>query len=155
MKVDKCSNESLINKYYPVDYEDTFSRELNGAKELTPDDFLNLTFSKYPKWINWLLSLRAKLVKPLGLKTEGRLSNLVQDSTPNEIIIGDVDKHLTFYCSLWSGPKEGDKQVLRITTVVKYNNSIGRLYFFLIRPFHRIIIYLLLKRSVKMASNLK
>ena len=155
MKVQECNNESLINKYYPVDHEDSSSRVLNGVKELTPDDFLNLTFSKYPKWIDWLLSLRAILVKPLNLKTDDKLINMVQDRTENEIIIGKQDKHLTFYCSLWCSPKENNKQILSITTIVKYNNSIGKLYFFVIRPFHKIIIYYILKRAVNIASNMK
>ena len=155
MKVQECNNQSLINKYYPVDHEDSFSRVLNNAKELTSDDFLNLAFSKYPKWIDWLLSLRNKLVKPLGLKTEGRLPDMVKDQNKNEIIFGKQDKHLTFYCSLWCSPQEDNNQILRITTVVKYNNSIGRLYFFIIHPFHKIIIYSILKRTVNMASTMK
>ena len=155
MRVQECNNESLINKYYPVDYKDSFSRILNGAKELTPDDFLNLTFSKYPKWIDWLLSLRNKLVKPLGLKTGGQFRDMVKDQDKNEIIFGAKDKHLTFYCSLWCSPKEEDKQILRITTVVKYNNFFGKLYFFVIHPFHKIIIYYILKRAVNIATNIK
>ena len=155
MKVQEYNNESLINKYYPVDYEDSISMVLNEAKELTPVIFLNLTFSKYPKWIDRLLSLRNKLVKPLNLKTDGKLINMVQDRAENEIIIGKQDRHLSFYCSLWCSHKKNNKQVLKITTVVKYNNFIGRLYFFIIRPFHKIIIYSILKRSVNIASNIK
>lgn len=37
------------------------------------------------------------------------------------------------------------KQELRITTVVKYNNWLGRAYFFIIRPFHGIIVKSILK----------
>lgn len=153
MKVQKCNDKSLIDRYSPFDYRDSFSRVLSGAKKITPDDFLNIVFVQLPNWIEWLLELRNRLVKPLGLKTEGRLVDLVRDRDENEIVIGDKDKHLTYYCSLWSGTKRDGEQELRITTVVKYNNLGGRLYFFLICPFHKIIISYMLKRAVKIASN--
>ena len=34
-------------------------------------------------------------------------------------------------------------------TVVKFNNRLGRLYFFFIRPFHKVIIRSMLKRVAK------
>ena len=40
-------------------------------------------------------------------------------------------------------------QTFTITTVVKFNNRLGRLYFFFIRPFHKVIIRSMLKRVAK------
>lgn len=37
---------------------------------------------------------------------------------------------------MWCGELRNGKQELRITTVVKDNNWFGRVYFFVIRPFH-------------------
>ena len=58
-------------------------------------------------------------------------------------------KHLTFYAALWCGEKESGGQTFTITTVVKFNNRLGRLYFFFIRPFHKVIIRSMLKRVAK------
>ena len=41
------------------------------------------------------------------------------------------------------------EQTFTITTVVKFNNRLGRLYFFFIRPFHKVIIRSMLKRVAK------
>ena len=40
-------------------------------------------------------------------------------------------------------------QSIRITTVVKYHNSLGKVYFFFIRPFHALICKWLLKRAAR------
>ena len=152
IRIDKVS---LINNYLPADYLDSFSREAAVPKNITPDAFFDMVFSQFPCWIDWLLKLRNTLVKPLGLDTKSRISDSVYERNTNEIIWGIPDKHLNFYVSMWCGSYENGKQELRITTVVKYNNSIGRLYFFIIRPFHKIIISAMLKRSVNMASRMK
>ena len=55
----------------------------------------------------------------------------------------------TFHASLWCGEKEPGGQTFTITTVVKFNNRLGRLYFFFIRPFHKVIIRSMLKRVAK------
>lgn len=45
--------------------------------------------------------------------------------------------------------KEQNIQELIITTIVRYNNWFGRVYFFVISPFHKIIIRSMLNRVVK------
>ena len=60
-------------------------------------------------------------------------------------VLGMPDKHLDFHVSMWCGEYHEGKQELRITTVVKYNNWLGRAYFFIIRPFHGIIVKSILK----------
>ena len=142
IRIDKVS---LINNYLPADYLDSFSRKVIARKNITPDTFFDMVFSQLPCWVNWLLKLRNILVKPLGLDTESRISDQVSERNENEIIWGMADKHLNFHVSMWCGSHKNGKQELRITTVVKYNNLIGKLYFFIIRPFHKIIIYSMLK----------
>ena len=145
---------SLIEKYLPADYSDSFSKEVMTKESITPDAFFNMAFTQFPVWIDWLLKLRNKIVKPLGLDTQSRFSDSVCESNTNEIIWGMPDKHLNFHVSMWCGEHRDGKQELRITTVVKYNNWFGRLYFFVIRPFHRIIIKSILNRIEKRSVNL-
>ena len=136
--------DSLIEKYLPADYSDSFSKEVMTKESITPDAFFDMVFNQFPAWIDWLLKLRNAIVKPLGLDTQSRFSDSVSERSENEIIWGMPDKHLDFHVSMWCGEHRDGKQELRLTTVVKYNNWFGRLYFFVIRPFHGIIIRSLL-----------
>ena len=115
------------------------------GQALTPEDFRNLAFSRFPKWIGWLMNFRNAIVKPLGLDTATRFTDMVLDKNLHEEILGMLDKHLDFHVSMWCGEYHEGKQELRITTVVKYNNWLGRAYFFIIRPFHGIIVKSILK----------
>lgn len=131
---------SLIVNYLPADYIDSFSRIITCEKAITPEDFRNLAFNQFSKWIKLLMNLRNALVKPLGLDTNGKFTDMICASSPSEEVFGKFDKHLDFYVSMWCGEHKDGKQELRITTVVRYNNWLGRFYFFIIRLFHRIII---------------
>ena len=129
----------LIEKYLPADYVDSYSREIVCNQKITPEKFRNLAFNQLPKWIDWLMNLRNAIVKPLGLDTKSKFTDMVSDKNEHEEIFGMT-------VSMWCGEYKNGKQKLRITTIVKYNNRLGRIYFFFIRPFHKIIIYFLLKR---------
>lgn len=148
----KIHKGGLIENYLPADYLDSFSKEIETKENITPDVFFDMAFNQFPTWIDWLLKLRNTIVKPLGLDTTSRFSDSVCERNANEIIWGMPDKHLNFHVSMWCGEHRDGKQELRITTVVKYNNWFGRLYFFAVRPFHRIIIRSLLN-SVENKSH--
>ena len=142
----KIHKGGLIDNYLPADYSDSFSKEVMTQERITPDAFFDMAFNQFPAWIDWLLKLRNTIVKPLGLDTQSRFSDSVCERSVTEIIWGMPDKHLTFNVSMWCGEHKDSKQKLRITTVVKYNNWFGQVYFFFIRPFHRLIIKSILKR---------
>lgn len=144
MNKTKTYKGGLIDNYLPADYIDSFSKEVETKENITPDAFFDMAFNRFPAWIDWLFKLRNKIVKPLGLDTTSRFSDSVCERNANEIIWGMPDKHLNFHVSMWCGEHRDGKQELRITTVVKYNNWFGRLYFFVIRLFHGIIIRSLL-----------
>lgn len=149
----KIYKSVLIDKYLPADYLDSFSKEVVTQENITPDAFLDMAFNRFPVWIDWLLKLRNKFVKPLGLDTTSRFSDSVCERSMNEIIWGMPDKHLNFHVSMWCGEYEDGKQELQITTVVKYNNLFGKLYFFVIKPFHGIIIPSILNGIDKRLKN--
>lgn len=140
MNKTKIHKGDLIDNYLPADYLDSFSKEVEPKENITPDAFFNMAFNQFPTWIDWLLKLRNTIVKPLGLDTTSRFSDSICERNDDEIIWGMPDKHLTFNVSMWCSEHKNGKQELRITTVVKYNNWFGRVYFFVIRPFHGIII---------------
>lgn len=145
----KAPNSTLLNQYLPVDYTDTHQREVKGKEEFKPEELLRVMFTNLPLWIDGLMKLRNIVVKPLGLKGDGfeeHLSKMVQSQNEREIVWGMNDKHLRFYASVWCSEKNGDKQTIGVTTIIKYNNFVGRIYFCMIKPFHKLIIKNLLRR---------
>ena len=149
MKHPAFDESCLLIHYLPADYCDAYSREIECERAITVDDFLDITFNQLPKWVSYLLKLRNALVKPLGLDTSSRLEKIICERNQNEIVFGMPDKHLTFHASLWCSPQEKGRQTLKITTIVTYNNRLGRFYFFIVKPFHKVIISSLLKRVEK------
>ena len=113
------------------------------------DEFADIAFNQLPSWIIRLLKVRNSIVKPFGLNTNRRITDMECERNQHEIIFGMSDKHLTFYVSLWCKVSEANSQTLRITTIVKYHNRLGKLYFFVVRPFHKVIIRSLLERVEK------
>ena len=92
----------LIEKYLPADYVDSYSREIVCNQKITPEKFRNLAFNQLPKWIDWLMNLRNTIVKPLGLDTKSRFTDMVSDKNQYEEIFGMPDSHLDFHVSMVS-----------------------------------------------------
>ena len=63
----------------------------------------------------------------------------------NHLIAELKDKHLDFRFSILIRQEDGITKV-SLSTIVKINNIFGKVYFFLITPFHRLIIPNILKR---------
>ena len=63
----------------------------------------------------------------------------------NHLISELKDKHLDFRFSILIRQEDSITKV-SLTTIVKTNNIFGKVYFFLITPFHRLIIPNILKR---------
>ncbi|MBK8635269.1 MAG: DUF2867 domain-containing protein [Saprospiraceae bacterium] len=110
------------------------------------------------------------MVSIFGLKTAGdhkdRVSQLenfkwqvgeqlglfkVYGINDREVVMGEDDKHLNFRVSMFLNEKPGDpaKKQLTISTVVQFNNWFGKLYFLPVRPFHKIIVPVMLKGIIK------
>jgi hypothetical protein len=127
-----------------------------------------------PKWANSLMSIRDKIVGLFGLKTAQQLTvdkrnhdnfrfepgeqldifKLFSRSV-NELVLGDDDKHLNFRVSLLLDSKSDNKKKRNviITTVVKYRNLFGRIYFIPVRPIHKIIVKGTLKEMIRKIEN--
>ena len=144
---------SLIKKYLPANYKDCFAETLANKPYMSAKDLFSLIFLQYPKWVLYLIKLRDSMVKPFGLKTNKSFENLIVEQNNNEIILGTADKHLTFYVSLFCSDIINKKQTISISTIVKYKNILGRIYFAAIWIFHRIIVHSLFKRAVKKWSS--
>lgn len=141
--------ERAINKYLPADYQDTFSLEVEGNK-LSPKEIILKIFSHDPAWLLTLFKIRGWLVKPFGIETTPiPAENCIIENSEQEAIMRKDDKHLLFYIDVFIEPIGAGIQQIDVTTLVKHHNWLGKTYFFFIKPFHRIIVPMMLKRILK------
>ncbi len=161
--------ESSLLKNTPSDYADSYSMPLN-TKGLAIEQAGECFFTSAPAWVDALLILRDKIVGMIGLKTGSDADNKdalianfkcevgeqlalfkVFDKNENEVILGEDDKHLDFRVSLFLD-RQNNK--LAVSTVVKINNWIGKLYLLPVIPFHKIIVPTIVKGMIRqLASN--
>ncbi|MDR2139133.1 MAG: DUF2867 domain-containing protein [Tannerella sp.] len=163
---------SLARNYLPADYVDVFSTDILEDKRLTPDNLLIAFWTDFPKWVQLLFKLRDRLVKPFGLKTnenendfkhkfeeairssgQFHLMNVLAKS-PNEIVVQLADAHLTAELSIHNEKSNGTQLKINFITVVHFHNVWGKVYFFFVRPFHKMIVKTMMKRSIaKLIKN--
>ncbi len=161
---------SLETKSFKYDYSDCFTHYLtNNGKERDLDifDFAEAFFQPPPKWFQFFLNLRDKLVSPFNLKTGKQNENndkfqknsrwevgsqvglfKLYEVIENEMVLGENDKHLDFRVIL-KYEKGNEKESCSVTTLVKYNNSLGKVYFFFVKPFHRLFVPKLIAYNFK------
>ena len=161
-KTNKIPEYSIVSKNFNnFHYCDSYwivTQTNESLDKITTDIF------QTPKWAEILMGIRNNLVKLIGLNPGGMKKNnniadhypigsravyfKVVDRTEKEIIMAENDKHLNFKVSVLTY-RDGDNVTINLTTLVKYNNFLGRLYFLPVKPFHRMIVISLLKRLLK------
>lgn len=161
----------LYATHKEYDYVDSYRR--GGIEnKCTSVDLGKAFFSCSPKWVEKVFYLRNKIVSLFGLKTSGnhvdrakQLENFkcepgeqmglfkVFETTKNEVIFGEDDKHLNFRVSLFVQPEvevsAAKNKEVTISTIVEFNNWFGKLYFLPVRPFHKLIVPSMLKGMIK------
>ncbi len=157
--ITQLPENSICKKYIEtIDFKDTYKVMLSKTDISIEDIYINV-FAHSPKWINRLLAIRNKIVGVFGLDTYKEPNKVVKENLcvgkktgifkiyalfENEIIAGEDDKHLNFRVSVF---KEKNKAF--ISTLVHYNNWFGKVYFFIIKPFHKAVVKAVLKNAVK------
>ena len=156
-------NSILKDTKKAVDYIDSYSFETTN-NNLSMSELYILIFSTTPKWVDYLLRLRNKIVSVFGLKTEEKKQTHANFSIgdkvgifkmyaiqKNEIVAGEDDKHLNFRVSIY---REVDlKTTVTVSTLVYYNNIFGKIYFAIVAPFHKLIVKSLLKNSANAINS--
>lgn len=158
MQVIKTSipNSSLYAEYIDsVDYFDAFKMDLKD-ETLSAELIYKGMFSTVPEWVEYLMKIRNKVVSLFGLKSVKGDSDLefkvgnragmfhIYFISENEVIAGEDDRHLNFRVSVL---KEAKK--VTVTTLVKYHNWFGKFYMTLIKPFHSLIVQIMMKNYLK------
>lgn len=141
-----------------ISYFDVFkiTRPLDASIDQLAADMFTL-----PAWGAMLMRIRNAVVRPFGLKTSpiekaeaiqnpyspinsqvGPFTVLLRSD--DEIVVGQNDKHLQFRASVYA---DKEASALYLITVVNFLNIYGRIYFFVVRPFHKLIVRTALQRT--------
>lgn len=133
------------------------------ASPVSPDLDMSQVASRLgnvtPDRVRALMKLRNRLVRPFGLVTgdsagtmrDGRAIFPVVSSEPGRVVLGLDDKHLDFRLVIERGAAIDGSATATATTFVRTKNLGGRLYLAAVKPFHRIIVPLMLKQALRAA----
>ena len=134
------------------DVADSFTVALPPGASTDVDVWRRRLFASPPAIVQRLLRLRDVFVRPLGLRTASGDDPLegfpVLGRGEHEVLMGLDDRHLDFRVSLRLLQSGGAAESLQLTTTVTFHGAPGRLYFALIRPFHRRIVPAMLRSAV-------
>ncbi|MEM6737114.1 MAG: DUF2867 domain-containing protein [Bacteroidota bacterium] len=153
-----------------VDYSDQFAKQLDSTDANSIETYARSFFSSAPKWIIRLFKCRNTIVSFLGLKgskipkdrdeiirnCQFNLNDKiglfqVMRKTKDEIILGQNDYHLDFRIIIGKKLVSEDLSLF-ISTEIQFHNFLGKVYFIVIKPFHRLIAQKMLHNMVKTAK---
>lgn len=154
MMVHALTPDASVGQLLPgAQFADTF-RIATDDSTLTARQAAERMFSRSPRWIAALMTLRNSVVKPFGLKTPSHTRAIAANSvgafpviseTPQRLVAGFDDRHLDFRVIVDVSGTVPGRQVAA-TTLVKTHNLSGRIYLNVIMPFHRMIVPAMLRQ---------
>jgi len=148
------------------DYSDVFSISFTSTQAIPVEKLPLHFFNAVPKWFGALMMIRETIAKWIGLKTatdmdvNQQLADFtgevgesialfkVMGKTETELMAGENDKHLDFRLSYFS-TRTAEQNEIALATTVQFNNWVGKVYFLPVKPIHRLIVPILLKRMAK------
>jgi hypothetical protein len=163
--------QSAITRVYdPVHLADAFAIHLPAGASCDPELLARFLFAHQPAWVGALMRVRDTIVARFGLKTGSQLAALgagaqpgrvgifrIYATSPQEIVLGEDDRHLDFRVSVLCSNEPGQGMAPRVTvsTVVHCHNLLGRSYLFIIAPFHRLVVKASLRRAAQVGWPLR
>jgi len=150
------------------DYSDSYAVQVSTVQSLNPETCAQSFFASFPNWVIVLIKIRDILVIPFKINKEGYNYKYAQfdfkkgdkvsffeiiEKSPDELLLYVNDCHLEAWLSILTLEDYCFTEVIA-TTSVKFHNKTGTVYFFFIKPFHKIIIKSVLKRiAIKISNN--
>jgi hypothetical protein len=144
----------------PVDFADCYQGH-TSRRGLQALQVAHAMFEQPPGWIEALMALRNRIVRVFGLKTPETVAPgshgpqvgifpLVSQS-PGEVVLGLDDKHLDF--RIWLAVRDkADGTEVWASTLIRFNGVWGRIYLFLIMPFHKLLVRHMLRRALRLLA---
>jgi len=160
----RTPGESALRSWLAnADFHDAWSTPLrNGA--LTPTEIFLRASRTAPVWIGRLMALRNWVVRQIGLKDVGSMSDAtgkaaqayqigdrlgiftVMGRTENELLLGIDDSHLDVRVSVTKTGQRGAEECV-VSTVVRVHNWIGRVYMAPVGRIHPLVVKATLRRA--------
>jgi hypothetical protein len=168
MKMDVIQNNKEFNIYFKnADHIDVKTIE----SDIDLRSFISGMLSYYPWWIAFLFRIREIIVGILGLVRHGKPETLssiepenlsfkpgekasffiVRDAKEGAYWVSETpeDKHLTAFFGVVAEKLNQNHTRYHVFTCVKYLHWTGPVYFNLIRPFHHIVVWTMMKAGTK------
>jgi hypothetical protein len=143
-----------------IDFSDGYSAQVD-RNYVDAEQAARAVFADPPHAVQCLMALRNRIVAPFGLKASvdlrdrglGKIGVFPIISSANaEVVVGGDDNHLDF--RIWISIQPGvTGSEVTISTLVKINNLLGRVYLFAIMPFHKHLSRSLLQLAVNRLDN--
>lgn len=143
-----------------IDFADGYSVQADRTY-VDAEQAARAVFADPPHMVRCLMALRNEIMAPFGLKASIDFSDRglgkidvfpIISSTNAEVVVGGDDKHLDFRIWISIQPSVKGSEVT-ISTLVKINNLLGRVYLFAIMPFHKLLSRTLLQLAVNRRDN--
>lgn len=163
-EVDLPKGTLVARCFLRIGYADAYRARLPAGSFPDVDSIARRIVESPPWWVQTLMMIRDRIVAVIGLKavdwdTVGRESITFEpgssvrgfrvfERTDNEIVLGGDDSHLDFRVSILRQTEGGDSWAV-VSTVVRFNNFLGGVYFVLIKPAHRIIVRAMIRRAIR------
>lgn len=132
-----------LNKHF--DYIDNYSEIVHTTRPINAEELTDRFFCA-PLWIIVLMKFRNAIVKPFSLKGEKNLSDLIKIESESRVTLSRINKHLDFNVALMTENIRNGNQRISVNTKVCLHNNMGKFYFAIIKPFHRLICKTQLER---------
>lgn len=135
---------SALSELEPVHYLDAYATFLDPARFGSIAEVAALFERPSLGPMRVLVAIRDAAVRPWGLRP---VRSFLRSTTvtADEFVFGGGDRHLDFRGSMLledPGP-EGSRLV--VSTLVHYNNRFGPVYFAVVKPFHQLLMRLMLR----------
>lgn len=165
-------NSSLIKpKACKADFVECFTVSFTSTNSLKLNNTVYSCFNVFTKgWVDLLFKLRHYLVIPLKLKTPpdtrhkmksnaeivkgGKVAFFdVKDVNANEVLMYADDSHLNAYFAI-SLIQNGNHKIINASTTVNLKNMVGKCYFAVVKPFHKLIMKNMLRKVVQQYTQI-
>lgn len=154
--------DGLLTGFEPVHYADAFAVPVSGRVD--PQALASAVFAAAPAWVAALMAVRHAAMAPFGvvassraLARAARAANgsgervgifPVLSRAASELLLGLDDRHLDFRVSV-RVTADGGQRLGVLTTLVRFHGRLGRAYFAVVKPFHRVIVPAMLRRAAR------
>ncbi len=134
------------------DYGDVMLASLPPRATTDPRVWAETLFSPAtaPLWVKAAMGLRIVFAPLLGLEGAPRGVFDVDRVQGDEALIEYVDAHLTFRCGVGV---DAATAVVRVTTVVRFNDWRGRVYFTPVSLLHPLVVISMLRRARRVLAR--